>query len=58
MKGGYPGPGSYNDQDTQLMDDWHTLNKRYLFIYNELKPPDQNSNAPKESEDRLDFTEL
>ena len=29
----YPEPGGYNDQDEDLMDDWHTVNMYYSRLW-------------------------
>ncbi len=31
-RGTYPESGGYNDQDSQLMEDWHMFDMRYLHI--------------------------
>lgn len=32
--GTYPAPGGYDDQDSDLMEDWHTLNLIHLRVEN------------------------
>lgn len=55
--GAYPAPGGYDAQDAQLMDDWHTLNKRHLYISNQLRN-NTTLKLPASEDNTLDFSEL
>lgn len=47
-KGIYPAAGGYNDQDAQLMDDWLMLDRRYLFVSNQLDQQGEAYTFPDE----------
>lgn len=37
QRGTYPETGAYNDQDAALMDDWHSLDMKFIGIEGRLK---------------------
>lgn len=56
--GVYPQQGGYDDQDAQLMDDWHAMDMRYLLRLNSYEAERREQPMYPDPSNALNWQEL
>lgn len=57
-RGTYPRAGGYDDQDAQLMDDWHVFDMRLMYKRGELEEQTRTDPDYPDPSEALDWSEL